>query len=158
MLAGTRSTLPLFAKVIVYLKVVCNLDFPTIAASLAPNASLESFDHDSENVYEWMYVNIQSMAFSLNVSREHDWADIDVELESTATEEELQTLVKPGPVYIFGWDRKTDDYVDTLPEWLPQYIADRLNVDVLVYGRRINLESPDGDPIAVVNPHVENRK
>ena len=104
-----------------------------------------------------MYVNLPSLAFSLNISREHGWADIDDEIETTATEEELQALVKPGPVYIFGWDRKTEDYVDTLPDWLAQYIADRLNVDVLVYGRRINVDSPDGEPIAVVGPQQKER-
>lgn len=141
-----------------YLKIGCQLDFPSIGAKLTPHASPDSFDHDSENDYEWMYVNIQGIAFSLNISREHGWADIDDHLESTATEEELQLLVKPGPIYVFGWDRETSDYVDQLPDWLPQYIADKLNVDVLVYGRRINVDTPDGDPIALVKSLVENRK
>ena len=144
-----------------YLKVDCNLDFPAIGVKLAPDASPDSFDHDSENVYEWMYVNIQDVAFSLNISREHGWADIDdevLDIKSTATKEELQALVKPGPVYIFGWNRETNNYVDLLPDWLPQHIADKLDADVLVYGRRINVESQDGDPIAVVKPHAENRK
>jgi hypothetical protein len=145
----------------VYLKLGCNLDFPAIGAKLAPDASPDSFDHDSENVYEWMYVKIQGLAFSLNVSREHGWADIDDELldfDSTAAKEELQALVKPGPIYIFGWDLDTNYYVAPLPEWLPQYIADKLNADVLVFDRRINVESPDGDPVAVVKPHADNRK
>ena len=41
---------------------------------LAPDASTDSFEHDSENVYEWMFVNIQGVGFSLNISREHGWA------------------------------------------------------------------------------------
>ena len=141
-----------------YLKVGCNQDFPAIGMKLAPDASPDLFDHDSENVYEWMYVNVQGIAFSLNISREHGWADIDNELESTATKEELQALVKPGPIYIFGWDRDNNNYVDPLPDWLPQYIADKLNSEVLVYGRRINVESPEGDPIAVVKPRATNCK
>ena len=109
---------------------------------LAPDASADSFAHDSENVYEWMYVSIRGLSFSLNVSREHGWADIDDELESTATEDELRALVKPGPVYIFGWDRETENYYDSLPDWLPQYIADKLESDVLVYHRRIGEPKP----------------
>ena len=118
----------------------------------------DSFDHDSENVYEWMYVSIPGLSFSLNISREHGWADIDDELESSATEDELKSLVKPGPVYIFGWDRDTDDYSESLPDWLPQYIADKLESDVLVYHRRINVELPDGKPVLVVKPRDGNRK
>lgn len=144
-----------------YLKLDCKLDFPTIGAKLAPNASADSFNHDSENVYEWMYVKIQGLAFSLNVSREHGWANIDDEIldsEFHSNKEKLQTLVKPSPVYIFGWDLDTNYYVDLLPDWLPQYIADNLYVDVLVFGQRINVESPDGDPIGIVKPYAENCK
>ena len=57
-----------------------------------------------------------------------------------------------------GWDLDSNDYIDSLPDWLPQYIADRLNVDVLVFNRRINVELPDGDPIAVLKPHGGTRK
>ena len=144
-----------------YLKVDCNLDFTAIGLKLAPDASPDSFGHDYENVYEWMYVDMHDVSFSLNVSREHGWAEIDDELldfESTATREELQALVKSGPVYIFGWDRGNNHYVDHLPDWLAQQIANRLDADVLVYDRRMDVEIPDGDPIAVVKPHAEKRK
>ena len=145
----------LFAKGIVYLKVDCNLEFPDIGSKLAPSATPEAFEHDSENVYEWMYVHIAELPFALNVSREHGWGDIDDELldfESNATQEELNALVIPGPVYMFGWNRATDSYVDELPDWLPQFVADKLIADVFVYNRRINVAVPDGNPNAVFRP------
>lgn len=141
-----------------YLKLSCDLDLPAIGVRLSPDASPDAFDHDSENVYEWMYLSIPGLAFSLNISREHGRADIEDELLSTASEEELRALVKPGPVYIFGLDRETDTNADKLPDWLPQYIADKLKADVLVYHRRINVDLPDGDPVVVVKPNAANSK
>jgi hypothetical protein len=146
---------PLFAKGIVYLKVDCNLEFLAIGSKLAPSATPESCEHDSENVYEWMYVNIAELPFALNVSREHGWADTDDELldfESEATQEKLNALLIPGPVYMFGWNRATNSCVDELPEWLPQFVADKLLADVFVYSRRINVDIPDGNPNVVVRP------
>lgn len=148
-------------KATVYLKINCNLEFSEIGLRLAPNATPDSFEHDSENVYEWMYVNIEDVPFALNVSREHGWAVVDDELldcDSGISQEELKLLVKPGPVYIFGWKRSTDSYVDELPEWLPQFVADNLNVDVLVYNGRINVDVPDGEPFKIVPPQPANRK
>ncbi len=144
-----------------YLKFDCDLEFPAIGLKLVPDAMVESFDHDSENVYEWMYVNIQGLPFALNVSREHGWANIDDELldiQSKAPQEELKALVTSSPVYIFGWNRSMESYVDELPEWLPQFVADRIGVDVLVYNRRINVDIPDDKPVAVINPRHETRK
>ena len=99
-----------------------------------------------------MWVNVASVPFSLNVSREHGWADIEDEIESTASPEELAALIKPGPVYLIGWNRTTDSYVDELPDWLPQYVANRLDVEVFVYNGRVNVDVPDGEPVDVVRP------
>jgi hypothetical protein len=102
-----------------------------------------------------MYVNIAELPFALNVSREHGWADTDDELldfESEATQEKLNALLIPGPVYMFGWNRATNSCVDELPEWLPQFVADKLLADVFVYSRRINVDIPDGNPNVVVRP------
>ena len=41
-------------------------------------------------------------------------------------------------------------------QWLPQFVADRLNIDVFVYNRRINVDIPDGEPVAVVRPQFGN--
>lgn len=145
----------LFAKADVYLKINCNLDFPAIALRLSPSAAPASFEHDSENVYEWMWVNLADVPFALNISREHGWANIDDEVEATASNEELKALVKPGPVYIIGWNRSTDSYVNELPDWLAQFVADQLKSEVFVYNGRINVEIPDGDPVKTVWPRPE---
>jgi hypothetical protein len=146
---------PLFAKSIVYLKFDCKLEFPAIGLKLAPSATPESFEHDSENVYEWMYLNIAELPFALNISREHGWANVDdnlLDFESEATQQELRELVIPEPVYVIGWDRETDSYVDELPDWLPQFVADRLLADVFVYNRRLDVDVADGNPDAMVHP------
>ena len=141
-----------------YLKLNCNFDFPEIGSRLAPNATRESLEHDSENVYEWMWLNIDDIPFALNVSREHGWAVVDDETESEASTETLKALVNPGPVYLSGWNRTTDSYINDLPEWLPQFVADRLDADVLVYNGRINVDTQDGEPLQVVRPQREKRK
>ncbi|MCA8997546.1 MAG: hypothetical protein KDA80_11175 [Planctomycetaceae bacterium] len=139
-----------------YLKTNCNLDFTDIASRLAPDTTPDSLEHDSENVYEWMWLNIEDVPFALNVSREHGWADLDDEVESTASLEELKALVKPGAVYMSGWERSTDSYINELPEWLAQFVVDRLQTDVIVYNGRINVEIPDSEPAFVVHPQPGN--
>ncbi|TWU01043.1 hypothetical protein [Stieleria varia] len=139
-----------------YLKINCNLDFIDIALRLVPHASPDSLDHDSENVYEWIWLNIKDLPFALNVSREHGWADIDDEIESNASMDELKGIVKPGAVYMFGCERSTDSYINELPDWLPQFVADQLHADVFVYNGRINVEIPDGEPASVVHPQPVN--
>ncbi|MEZ6057485.1 MAG: hypothetical protein R3C01_12355 [Planctomycetaceae bacterium] len=139
-----------------YLKTNSNLDFAEIASRLVPDATPDSLEHDSENVFEWMWLNINDIPFALNVSREHGWADIDDEVESTVSLEELRTLVKPGAVYMSGWERSTDTYINELPEWLPQFVANQLHADVFVYKGRINVETPDGKPVSVVRPRSGN--
>ncbi len=136
-----------------YLKIFCALELPLMGMRLTKETNPESFERDSENVYEWMWLTLKNLPFALNVSREHGWADIDDETESTASTEGLNTLVKPGPVYLFGWDRSTDSYIDELPDWLPQVVADRLDMDVFVYNGRLNVEIPDCEPAAITRPH-----
>jgi hypothetical protein len=137
-----------------YLKFETRLEFPILAKMLCPELNEDRIDWDSENVYEWMYVDLPQLGFSLNVSREHGWADIDDETldQHQNNEEELKQIVQRGPVYVFGWDRSKSDYVDNLPDFLPSFLADRLSVDVSVFGRRINVDVPDGTPLSVVSP------
>ncbi len=99
-----------------------------------------------------MWLNIKDLPFALNVSRAHGWADIDDEIESNASMDELKRIVKPGAVYMSGWERSTDSYINELPDWLPQFVADQLHADVFVYNGRINVEIPDGEPASVVHP------
>ena len=77
---------------------------------------------DAENVYEWMWLEIPNVPCSLNVSRKHGWAQIDdalMDVDSDAADDEVHSIVSPGPVFVFGWDRSRDESVDELPDWLP---------------------------------------
>ena len=137
-----------------YLKFDIRLEFPELARTLNAELTEDNIDWDSENVYEWMYVDLPQLDFSLNVSREHGWADIDdATLNKHENDQEaLKQIVQPGPVYVFGWDRRKSDYVDQLPDDLSSFIADRLFVDVAVFDRRINVDTTDGTPLTVVGP------
>ncbi len=137
-----------------HLRFESRLDFAALARALCVDLTEDSIDYDYENVYEWMYVDLPQIEFSLNVSREHGWADIEDEMldKYEHHKPQLRELVQPGLVYVFGWSRETDDYVDDLPDFLPSLVADRLGVDVSVFSRRINVDSSDGEPIAVVRP------
>lgn len=136
-----------------YLRFATALEFSEIAERLAPETAKDALDHDSENVYEWMNLEIPALEFSLNVSRQHGWAELDDELldfNSTANEDELRKLVKPGPTYVIGWNKLSNTYVDALPDWLAEHIADKLAVDVFVFEQRINVDQPDPEPVTVV--------
>lgn len=137
-----------------YLRFDSRLDFPALARALCEDLSDDALDWDYENVYEWMYLELPQFDFSLNLSREHGWADVDDESldQYQHNAEVLEQIVQPGPVYVFGWNRRESGYVDQFPDSLPSFIADRLSVDVAVYNRRINVDIPDGEPIRIVSP------
>lgn len=140
-----------------YLKFISKLNFPALAKALCTDLTEDTIDWDSENVYEWMYVDLPQLDFSLNVSREHGWAEIDDALYDLYEDDEetLTQHLHPGPVYLFGWNRQESNYVDALPDFLPAFVADRLSVDVSVYPGRINVDIPDAEPIAVVTPDTD---
>ncbi len=108
-----------------YLKFETRLEFPELARTLCPELKEYRLDWDSEDVYEWMYVDLPQLDFSLNVSREHGWADIDDEVldQHQDDQEALRQLVHPRAVYVFGWNRNASAYVDELPDYLPSLIA-----------------------------------
>lgn len=140
-----------------YLKFDCRLELRAIGKRLIPEAVTDEIETDAENVYEWMWIEIPNVPCSLNVSREHGWAQIEdalMDLDSDAAEDEVHSIVTPGPVFVSGWNRSRDEFVDALPDWLSQYFADRLSIDVLVFHGRPNVDLPDTTPIAVVHPHV----
>ena len=60
-----------------YLKFDTKLRFPEPARALCPELTEDDITWDSKNVYEWMYADLPQLDFSLNISREHGWADID---------------------------------------------------------------------------------
>ena len=133
-----------------YLKLDKNIKFIELGKLLLPEATEESLCWDCENVYEWMYVDMPGYGFSLNISREHGMADVDVEIldKYQDDEEALNEIVTPGPIYIFGWDKARDAYVD-LPESLIMTICRSLNTDILLYAGRINVDVPDAEPISI---------
>jgi hypothetical protein len=137
-----------------YLKFECELDLISLGKILVPESTDDSLDWDYENVYEWMYLDFPDLEYSLNVSREHGQADIDDELL-----DDPQFQIKPGAIYVHGCSRSNvyhnDYYMDTIPEWVAQYIANCLSVDVLVYGEGINIDLPDKEPIAVMRPQTK---
>jgi hypothetical protein len=137
-----------------YLKFETRLEFSELARMLCPELTEDKLDWDYENVYEWMYIDLTQLNFSLNVSREHGWGYIDDETlnQHQDDQESLNQIVNPGAVYVFGWDRNKSDYIDQLPDYLPAFIADRLVVDVSVFNQPINADIPDEQPVTVVSP------
>lgn len=138
-----------------YLRFETDLGLPALAKALHSELTEDDIDYDYENVYEWMYVDLPQIGFSLNISREHGWADLDDEVldKYEDEQEKLRELIRPGPVYIFGWSRETDSYVDELPGFLPLFVAERLGTAVSAFTRRINVDSSDGEPESVVYPN-----
>lgn len=126
-----------------YLRFETKLNFQALARTLCAELTEDDIDWDHENVYEWMYVDLPQLDFSLNISREHGY------------EAELGQVVQPGPVYVFGWNRIKSDYVDELPDALPSFIADRLSVQVSVFDGRTNVDLRDGAPLSVVSPKLK---
>lgn len=114
-----------------YLKFETRSEFPALAEALCADLTEDMIDWDSENVYEWMYVDLPQLAFSLNISREHGWANVDNDTmdQYRDNEDKLKEHVHPGAVYVFGWDRKVSDYVDQLPDFLPAFIGLMLQGD-----------------------------
>jgi|GEM_PF-2264735 len=140
-----------------YLRFESDLEFPAIASALLDEAGDDSINWDYENVYEWMYLRLPQLDFVLNISREHGYADLDDDIvdQYVGRADELKQIVRPGPVYVFGWSHH-DDYVDLLPDSLASFFADRLQAPVSVFNRRINVEVSDDDPIRVVFPNTDS--
>mgnify|MGYP006969365046 CR=1 FL=1 len=139
-----------------YFRFNSRLEFPALAQALCADLTEDVIDWDSENVYEWMYVDLPDLDFSLNISREHGWADVDDEIldQHAGDDQKLREIVQPGPVYVFGWNRERSEYVDELPDALPSFIADRIGVDVSVFSGRINVDLPDGEPLMVIRSNT----
>ncbi len=138
-----------------YLRFDTRLEFPVLANKLCADLTEDSVDWDSENVYEWMYVDLPQLTYSLNVSREHGWADIDDETldQYENNEEKLKQIVQPGHVYVIGRDRTQDRYIDHIPDFLSSFFADRLGVEVSEYSGRVNMDIADTKPLRVVRPN-----
>ena len=132
-----------------YLKLNKNIKLIELGNLLLPNSTENSLDWDYENVYEWMYVDIPNYKFSLNISRDHGMSDIDDNFD----EEELNKSVKPGPIYIFGWDRKKGKYINDIPDSLIEYISEKVDNEIVVYPGRVNMDNDDPKPIKIQKPN-----
>lgn len=139
-----------------YLRFQTRLTFPELAQALCPDLTEDMIDWDRENVYEWMYLGLPQLEFSLHVSREHGWADVSDEVidQCEKDNQKLSELIHPGPVFVSGWNRRTSTAADSLPDFLPNFIANRLSLEVAVCAGRVNVELPDEGPIFLVGPNL----
>jgi len=137
-----------------YLRFDTQLEFPQLANLLRPGIAEDSLVWDYENVYEWMYIDLPTIEFSLNVSREHGLADVADDILDQIEEgsEEWKRIVQCGPTYVMGWDRSTDQYVYELPNDVPALFANRIAVEIAVFSGRLNIDAEDGDPMRLVTP------
>jgi hypothetical protein len=134
-----------------YLKFATTLPFPDLAQRIAPEQARDSIGWDYENVYEWMWIDLDDLPFALNVSRAH--GDDDEPANPTIKTANVRKARLPGDTYVTGWNRATDSRVDILPAWLPQYLASRLQVSVLVFAGCMNVDVPDLEPLSVIKPN-----
>jgi hypothetical protein len=135
-----------------YLKLTEKLSPKKVAVALLPNLRPDQVDWDYENVYEWAYVDLPDLSFTLDVTRDHGMSDVDDEEIDQLSPEELEVLPSAGATYIFGLDRKTNTFVPDLPDKVIQRISDALQSDVLIYPGRINIDEPDPEPIGHTKP------
>ena len=132
-----------------YLRINQNIKLVDLGKLLLPGSTEESLNWDIENVYEWMYVDIPNYDFSLNISRDHGMSEIEDEILDQYEENELHKIVKPGPIYIFAWDRKNDKYINDLSESLIIYLNQKITSDIAVLPGRINVDKADPEPINI---------
>jgi len=137
-----------------YLKLTERLSPKKVASALLPDLRPDQVECDFENVYEWAYVDLPELAFSLNVSRNHGMSDIDTDDDvlDGLTSDAIEALSISGPTYIFGWNRRTESYVHDLSDHLIQRISDSIQSEILIYPGRINADADDPEPIGQVNP------
>jgi hypothetical protein len=123
-----------------------------VAVALLPHLRPEHVDWDYENVYEWAYVDLPDLRFTLDVTRDHGMSDVDDKVLDALSSEEIEALPTVGPTYIFGLDRRSDSYVMELPDELIQRISDSVQSEVLIFPGRINTDQPDPEPIGRTKP------
>ena len=137
-----------------YLKLAERLSPKKVAIALLPHLRPDQVEWDYENVYEWAYVDIPELAFSLDVTRDHGMSDMDDDALDGLTPEQIEALPTAGPTYIFGWNRRTDSYVHDLAESLIQRISDSVQSEILIYPGRINVDATDPEPIGHTKPRT----
>ena len=130
-----------------YLKLHNKFSPKRVAALMLPELAEDEPEYGSENVYEWVYIDLPSVAFSLDVTRDHGMSDVDDDLLEKMTASELEVLPSAGPTYIFGWDRQRDVYVEDIPDSVIRLLCARTQTDIAVHPGRIDMDKEDPKPI-----------
>ncbi len=129
-----------------YLKLAERLSPKKVVEALLPHLRPEQVDWDYENVYEWAYVDLPELAFSLNVTRDHGMSHIGDDVLAGLTPDEIEALPTAGPTYIFGWNRRSDSYVADLADDLIQRISDSVQSEILIFPGRIDVDAVELEP------------
>ena len=135
-----------------YLKLTERFSPKKVAVALLPHLRPDQVDWDYENVYEWAYVDLPELSFTLDVTRDHGMSDVDDDVVDGLTPEEIEALPTAGPTYIFGLDRRSDSYVLDLADELIQRISDSVQSEILIFPGRINVDQADPEPIGRTKP------
>lgn len=135
-----------------YLKLAEKLSPKKVALALLPHLQPHQVDWDCENVYEWAYVDLPELSFTLDVTRDHGMSDVDDEVLDGLTPEEIEALPTAGPTYIFGIERRSGSYAPELTDDLIQRICDSVQSDILIFPGRINVDQADPEPIGRTKP------
>jgi hypothetical protein len=135
-----------------YLKLTERFCPKKVAVALLPDLCPDQVDWDYENRYEWAYVDLPELSFTLDVTRDHGMSGVDYNVLDALSSEEIEALPTVGPTHIFGLDRRNDSYVMELPDELIQRISDSVQCDLLIFPGRINIDQSDPEPIGRTKP------
>ena len=126
--------------------------FLDVGKRLSPDSKAVDFNHDNENVFEWMYVTLNEFDATLNISRDHGWSQIpdEVEAQYEVDDPRLLAMIQLGPTY--ATSRDNDQRSDIQWQDIAQYIADRLKVSVDLLPGALDVDAVDADPIETYNP------
>jgi len=130
-----------------YLKLTKKISPRTVAKMITPDLDDHDLEHDYENVYEWAYIDLPELDFSLDVTRDHGMSEIEDHELDNMSQEELKSIPSAGATYIFGFNRKFDQYVNEIPEWVIEILCQKTQSDIFVYPGRINIDDEDPEPI-----------
>jgi hypothetical protein len=130
-----------------YLKLSKRISPKTVAKLLLSNLGDHDLEYDIENVYEWAYIDLPELDFSLNVTRDHGMSEIDDDELDNMSEDELESLPSAGATHVIGVNRRSNLIVTEIPEWVKELLCQRTQSDITVYPGRINIEAKDPEPI-----------
>ncbi|RYE83447.1 MAG: hypothetical protein EOO65_03945 [Methanosarcinales archaeon] len=124
-----------------YLQLAEKLSPRKVALALLPHLQADQVEWDHENIYEWAFVDLPELSFSLNVTRDHGMSHVDDEVLDTLSPEQIEALPIAGPTYIYGYDRRSNSHVLELPDELVQHISNSTGSDLLIYPGRLAIDN-----------------